>query len=91
MVDLTSCPVFTNIFGGSEKKMHVKYNNRFYMVKFPDRVREAKNSLSYMNAKFIRHWGLRLKTLFWLHIKCRQGKKKWLLLVKILRRTEAGW
>ncbi|WP_303814140.1 hypothetical protein [Selenomonas ruminantium] len=43
MVDLTDCRELTNKFGGSEKKKTILYNNRRYMVKFPDRVREMNN------------------------------------------------
>ena len=52
MRDLTSCEVLTNTFGGSEKKKRIIVDGRIYMVKFPDRVREQKNELSYMNNQF---------------------------------------
>ena len=64
MHDLTNCEVLTNTFGGSEKKKRLVFDGRIYMVKFPDRVREQKNELSYMNNQFSEDIGCKIyKTL----------------------------
>ena len=63
MVDLTDCKELTNKFGGSEKKKTILYNNRRYMVKFPDRVREMNNELSYMNNVFSEDIGCKIYKL----------------------------
>ncbi len=60
MVDLTGCKELTNRFAGSEKKKTLLYNGRRYMVKFPDRVRESKNELSYMNNEFSEDIGCKI-------------------------------
>ena len=49
MIDLNNAKVTSNRFGGSERKATVIYNNRIYMVKFPDPIREKNNDLNYMN------------------------------------------
>ena len=63
MVDLTDCRELTNKFGGSEKKKTILYNNHRYMVKFPDRVREMNNELSYMNNVFSEDIGCKIYKL----------------------------
>lgn len=60
MIDLTNCKEIVNTFGGSEKKMAVLYNDKKYMVKFPDPVREKNNDLSYMNNQFSEHIGCKI-------------------------------
>lgn len=46
-----------NMYGGSEKKRTMFMDNRWYMVKFPDPVRERRNDLSYMNNSFSEYLG----------------------------------
>ena len=61
MIDLTNnSTVIVNEFGGSEKKCTVIYNNRVYMVKFPDPVRKKNNDLSYMNNAFSEDIGCKI-------------------------------
>ena len=57
MVDLTACTEIANEFGGSEKKKTLIYNDKRYMVKFPDPIREKNNDLSYMNNQFSEYIG----------------------------------
>lgn len=56
-IDFTNCKTLINNFGGSEKKKKIIYNNEIYMIKFPDPVRELKNTLSYMNNQFSEYIG----------------------------------
>ena len=60
MIDLTSCTKLPNKFLGSEVKITIIYENRVYMVKFPDPVREKNNSLSYMNNTFSEDIGCKI-------------------------------
>ena len=60
MVDLTACKEVINTFGGSEAKKRILYNNRYYMVKFPDPVRQKNNQLSYMNNQFSEDIGCKI-------------------------------
>ncbi|MBR3623092.1 MAG: hypothetical protein IKN43_07075, partial [Selenomonadaceae bacterium] len=52
MIDLTDCKEVVNTFGGSEVKKRIVYEGRYYMVKFPDPIREKNNELSYINRVF---------------------------------------
>lgn len=60
MVDLTECKELNNSFGGSEVKKRIIYKDKIYMVKFPDRVRQLHNSLSYMNNQFSEDIGCKI-------------------------------
>ncbi len=42
MIDLTNEKELTNGYGGSEAKKTILYNDKIYMVKFPDPVRGNK-------------------------------------------------
>ena len=64
MIDFTGAELHINRYGGSEKKITVKYNDKFYMLKFPDPVREKGNDLQYMNNVFSEDIGCKIfKTL----------------------------
>lgn len=60
MVDLTDCKQEINKFGGSENKLSLIYDNRRYMVKFPDPIRQKDNSLSYMHNVFSEDIGCKI-------------------------------
>ena len=50
MIDLTTAKELPNGYGGSEAKKTLLFNDKVYMVKFPDPVRNSKISkLDYIN------------------------------------------
>ena len=57
MIDFNTGKEILNRFFGSEKKTTVLYNNRIYMIKYPDPVRQRNNLLSYMNNQFSEYIG----------------------------------
>ena len=64
MIDLTGAELHLNRYGGSEKKIAVKYKDKRYMLKFPDPVREKSSDLKYMYNAFSEDIGCRIfKTL----------------------------
>lgn len=60
MVDFNEGQEVLNRFLGSEKKTTVLYRGTVYMLKFPDPIRESKNSLSYMNNQFSEYMGCKV-------------------------------
>lgn len=60
VIDFTNCEELSNIYGGSEKKKRIVYNNEIYLVKFPDPIREKNNPLSYMNNQFSEYIGCKI-------------------------------
>lgn len=57
MIDLAKATCLLNRYNGSEQKRTFSFEGKIYMVKFPDRIREKKNSLTYMNNQFAEHIG----------------------------------
>ena len=58
MVDLTHVKWLPNRFGGSESKWTIQYNDKLYMVKFPDPNRAPKQtSQLYINNHFSEYIG----------------------------------
>lgn len=57
MIDFTKCQELISTYGGSEKKKKIIYEDKVYLLKFPDPVREEGNSLSYMNNQFSEYIG----------------------------------
>lgn len=58
MVDLTYAKWLPNRFGGSESKWTVQYDDKLYMVKFPDpRRAQKRTSLPYINNHFSEYIG----------------------------------
>lgn len=49
MVDFTDCVEEFNTYLGSEKKKTIIYENKRYLLKFPDPVREEGKTISYIN------------------------------------------
>lgn len=49
MIDFTNCVEEMNGYKGSEKKKTLIYDNKKYLVKFPDPVREKNKTISYIN------------------------------------------
>lgn len=52
MIDFTNAVEEFNNYRGSEKKKTLIYNNKKYLVKFPDPVREKNKNISYINNAF---------------------------------------
>lgn len=57
MVDFTKAIEELNTYKGSEKKKTLIYNNKKYLVKFPDPIREKNKNISYINNAFSEYVG----------------------------------
>lgn len=57
MIDFTNALEELNSYKGSEKKKTLIYNNKKYLVKFPDPVREKNKNISYINNAFSEYIG----------------------------------
>ncbi len=57
MIDFTNAIEEFNNYKGSEKKKTLIYNNKKYLVKFPDPVRERNRNISYINNAFSEYIG----------------------------------
>lgn len=57
MIDFTNAVEAFNHYKGSEKKKTLLYNNKKYLVKFPDPVREKNKNISYINNAFSEYVG----------------------------------
>lgn len=57
MIDFTECIEEFNNYKGSEKKKTLIYNNKKYLVKFPDPIREKNKNISYINNAFSEYVG----------------------------------
>ena len=57
MVDFTNAIEQFNNYKGSEKKKTLIYDNKKYLVKFPDPVREKNKNISYINNAFSEYIG----------------------------------
>lgn len=57
MIDFTNAIEEFNNYKGSEKKKTLIYENRKYLVKFPDPVREKNKNISYINNAFSEYIG----------------------------------
>lgn len=57
MIDFTNAIEEFNNYKGSEKKKTLIYNNKKYLVKFPDPVREKDKNISYINNAFSEYIG----------------------------------
>lgn len=57
MIDFTSCLEELNNYKGSEKKKTIIYDNKKYLVKFPDPVIGRNKDISYINNAFSEYVG----------------------------------
>ena len=57
MIDFTNCKELISTYGGSEKKKKIVYENKIYLLKYPDPIRDKGNTLSYMNNQFSEYIG----------------------------------
>lgn len=57
MIDFTNAIEEFNNYKGSEKKKTLIYNDKKYLVKFPDPVREKNKNISYINNAFSEYIG----------------------------------
>ena len=57
MIDFTKAIEELNSYKGSEKKKTLIYDNKKYLVKFPDPVREKNQKISYINNAFSEYVG----------------------------------
>ena len=57
MIDFSKSIEELNSYKGSEKKKTLIYNNKKYLVKFPDPIREKNKNISYINNAFSEYVG----------------------------------
>ena len=57
MVNFSEAIEVLNSYKGSEKKKTLIYNNKKYLVKFPDPIREKNKNISYINNAFSEYIG----------------------------------
>ena len=57
MIHFTNCKEELNNYKGSEKKKTLIYENKKYLVKFPDPIREKNKNISYINNAFSEYIG----------------------------------
>jgi len=57
MIDFTNYLEVFNQYSGSEKKKTLVYENKKYLVKFPDPIREKNKDISYINNAFSEYIG----------------------------------
>ena len=57
MIDFTNAIEEFNNYKGSEKKKTLIYNQKKYLVKFPDPIREKNKNISYINNAFSEYIG----------------------------------
>lgn len=57
MIDFSKANEEFNFYGGSEKKKTIYYNNKKYLVKFPDPIREKNKNISYINNAYSEYVG----------------------------------
>lgn len=60
MIDFSTVQEIIGTYSGSEKKKAFIYQGEQYMVKFPDPIREVRNSLSYINNQFSEDIGCKI-------------------------------
>ena len=57
MIDFSKAAEELNSYKGTEKKKTLIYNNKKYLVKFPDPIREKNKNISYINNAFSEYIG----------------------------------
>ena len=69
MIDFTNAIEELNNYSGSEKKKTLVYNNKRYLVKFPDPIREKNKNISYINNAFSEYVGSNIFKLSGLEVQ----------------------
>lgn len=57
MINFSNAQEVLNSYSGSEKKKTLIYNDKKYLVKFPDPIREKNKNISYINNAFSEYIG----------------------------------
>lgn len=57
MIDFSKATEELKSYKGSEKKKTLIYDNKRYLVKFPDPIREKNKNISYINNAFSEYVG----------------------------------
>lgn len=57
MINFTNCVEELNKFSGSEKKKTLIFENKIYLVKFPDPILDKNKNISYINNSLSEHFG----------------------------------
>ncbi len=57
MINFSNAQEVLNSYSGSEKKKTLIYNDKRYLVKFPDPIREKNKNISYINNAFSEYIG----------------------------------
>lgn len=83
MIDFTNAIEEFNTYKGSEKKKTLIYEDKKYLVKFPDPIREKKKNISYINNAFSEYIGSHIFKLAGFQVQntilgkyCYKGKEK---------------
>ena len=83
MLDISNYESNISLYGGSEVKKTYYINDKKYMVKFPDPIREIKKNISYVNNQYSEYIGCKIFELFNIEtqkvklVKCSvNGKEK---------------
>lgn len=91
MIDFTNAQEEFNTYKGSEKKKTLVYEEKRYLVKFPDPIREKNKNISYINNAFSEYIGSHIFESVGMEVQHTilgtyeyQGKKKIVCAVKIL-------
>ncbi len=63
MIDFTLAKEVLNNYSGSEVKKTIIYNNKKYLVKFPDPIREKNKNISYINNAYSEYVGSNIFSL----------------------------
>ena len=69
MIDFTNCIEEFNFYKGSEKKKTLIYNDKRYLVKFPDPVREKNKNISYINNAYSEYVGSNIFKLLGIEVQ----------------------
>jgi len=69
MIDFSNCLEVINGYSGSEKKKTLIYNEKKYLVKFPDPVRELKKEISYINNAYSEYVGSNIFSLIGISVQ----------------------
>ena len=57
MVDFTYSKELLNLYKGSDKKKTIIYNDKKYLLKFSDSIREKNKKISYINNAYSEYIG----------------------------------
>ena len=57
LIDFTNCKQIINKYGGADTKKTIIYNNKYYLLKFPNNNPKQNKKASYSNNIFSEYLG----------------------------------